>query len=290
MQKKGLSLDKDFFLAFSPERIDPGNSKYDFTNIPKVIGGFTPKSTMLGEKLYSKVVKKVVGVSNPESAEVTKLLENTFRLVNIALINEFAALCHKLGIDVWEVIRAASTKPFGFMPFYPGPGIGGHCIPADPIYLSWKAKKVGFETKMIDLAAHVNREMPKKIVSRSMEVLSKMRGKVSGSRVMVLGVTYKKDVNDLRDSPAIEIIKFLKRKKINVSYFDPYIPKFEIGTLRFSSVKPEAALLKKQDLVIIITDHSSVNYKKIADNSSLVFDTRNVIERNGIKSGNVIKL
>ncbi len=290
LEKNKLVLNKDFYLAFSPERIDPGNAKYDFTNIPKVVGGFTAESTELGRMLYSKVVKKVIGVSSPETAEVTKLLENTFRIVNIGLINEFANLCHKLEIDVWEVIRAAETKPFGFMPFYPGPGIGGHCIPADPIYLSWKARKIGFETKMIDLAALVNREMPGHIVDRTEQMLKSRGKKIKGAKVFIMGVTYKKDVNDLRESPALEIIENLEKKKAKIAYYDPYIPYLDLYKIKGCSVAPKPDILKKQDIVIVVTDHSNVDYGSIAKHSRIVFDTRNVFERKGIRSGNVIKL
>lgn len=290
LEKKGLTLGKDFYLAFSPERIDPGNKKYSFSNIPKLIGGFTEEGTRLGKLLYSHVVKKVIGLSTPEVAEVTKLLENTFRIVNIGLINEFAHLCHKLGVDVWEVIEAAKTKPFGFMPFYPGSGVGGHCIPADPMYLSWKAKKVGFETKMVDLAAQVNRDAPDYIVGRIKKILAKKKKKLKGAKICILGVAYKRDVNDLRESPALEIIKILKKEKTVWSYHDPYIPYLDIEGIKAKPKALSEEFLAKQDLVVIATDHSSINYKRIADNSSLVFDTRDVMGKNGIKAENIIKL
>ncbi len=290
LEKSGYSLDKDFYLAFSPERIDPGNPKYGLTNIPKVIGGVTPKSTRLGELLYSKIIDRVVGVSGAETAEVTKLLENTFRIVNIALINEFAMLCRKLKIDVWEVIEAARTKPFGFMPFYPGPGIGGHCIPADPMYLSWKARTVGFETKMIDLAARTNRMVPMYVTGQITGSLKAVRKKLGTARVLVIGVTYKKDVNDLRESPALEIIEGLKRKKINVTYHDPLIPYLNVNGIRMRSRRLTPALLKKQDIVLIVTDHSDLDYRMIAANAALAFDARNAFERHGIRGDNIAKL
>lgn len=290
VKKSGLVAEKDFYLAFSPERIDPGNPKYDFTNIPKVVGGFTKKGTELAELLYSRVVEKVVGVSSPEVAEVTKLLENTFRIVNIGLINEFAALCHKLGIDVWETIKAAETKPFGFMPFYPGPGIGGHCIPADPMYLSWKARTVGFETKMIDLAAKVNRDVPGHVVKRLSGILASMGKKIKGAKVLMLGVTYKRDVNDLRESPALDIIKIFEKEKVKWSYSDPYIPYLDVHGIKAKSVKLMPAVLKKQDIVLLVTDHSDIDYGLIARNSKMVFDTRNVFEKKGIRAGNIVKL
>jgi len=290
LAKSGLKPDEDFYLAFSPERIDPGNSKYDFTNIPKVIGAFTKRGTELGKLVYSNVVKKVVGVENPEVAEVTKLLENTFRIVNIGLINEFAILCHKLGIDVWEVIEAAKTKPFGFMPFYPGPGIGGHCIPADPMYLSWKARKVGFETKMIDLAAKVNRDVPAHIIERVKEILGHRGKKLKGTKIFVLGVTYKKDVNDLRESPALDIIAALKKKNVDLKYYDPYIPYLDIGGIKEKVTRLTKTMLKKQDLVLIITDHTGVDYKMVSRESGLIFDTRDVMKKNKIESKHIIRL
>ncbi|MBU0571705.1 MAG: nucleotide sugar dehydrogenase [Candidatus Omnitrophica bacterium] len=290
LRKSGLEMDKDFYLAFSPERIDPGNPKYSFVNIPKVIGGFNKRGTELGRLLYSSVIRKVVGVSNPEVAEVTKLLENTFRIVNIGLINEFAHLCHKLKIDVWEVIKAAKTKPFGFMPFYPGPGIGGHCIPADPVYLSWKARKVGFETRMVDLAAKVNRGVPAHIVERVGDMLKEKKIKFAGAKILLMGVTYKKDVNDLRESPALDIIEALKKKKVKLSYHDPFIPYLDVHGIKARSRKITPALLKKQDLVIVVTDHSDIDYSVIAKNAKVVFDTRDIFEKKKIKSENIVKL
>ena len=290
LEKNRLILNEDFFLAFSPERIDPGNEKYGFAEIPKVVGGMGEKATELGKLVYSQVVKKVVGVTQVETAEVTKLLENTFRIVNIGLINEFAMLCHKLNIDVWEVIDAAKTKPFGFMPFYPGPGIGGHCIPADPMYLSWKAKKVGFKTKMIDLAAQVNRMAPAYVVSRVDELLKTKDKTLKNKNIFVLGVSYKKDVNDLRESPAIDIFKILKERKAQLTYHDPFIPYLDLFGIKMKSTKLSADILKKQDIVILVTDHTKVNYKMVAKNSKLILDTRNVFQKNNIKSENIDKL
>jgi UDP-N-acetyl-D-glucosamine dehydrogenase len=255
-----------------------------------VIGGLTEKSTKLGELLYSRVVKKVVGVSKAEVAEVTKLLENTFRIVNIGLINEFAILCDKLDIDVWEVIKAASTKPFGFMPFYPGPGIGGHCIPADPMYLSWKARTVGFRTEMIDLAAEINRAIPMHVVTRAGKLLKKRGKSLNGARILMVGVTYKKDVNDLRESPALDIIAGLQKKKAKIAYHDPYIPYIDLPDIKLKSRRLTADLLKKQDLVLIATDHSDLDYKKIARNSKIIFDTRDILNKKKIKADNIVKL
>ncbi|MBF0215798.1 MAG: nucleotide sugar dehydrogenase [Candidatus Omnitrophica bacterium] len=290
LRKTGLALDKDFFLSFSPERIDPGNPDYDFTNIPKVLGSFTEDGRKLGKELYSKVIKTVVDVSSPEVAEVTKLLENTFRIVNIGLINEFSHLCHKLGIDVWEVIEAAKTKPFGFMPFYPGPGIGGHCIPKDPVYLSWKARKVGFETRLIDIAAEVNRNVPTHMVERIITILGKYGKKVHGSKVLILGVTYKKDVNDLRESPALDIIKLLAKKGADISYHDPYIPYLDIGGIRSESIVLSKKTLRTFDIAVITADHSSLNYKEIVDCSNLIFDTRNILTKLNLTGKKTVRL
>jgi UDP-N-acetyl-D-glucosamine dehydrogenase len=290
LEKSGYSHGKDFLLAFSPERIDPGNPEYNLVNIPKVIGGLDREGTELGKFLYSKILKKVVGVPNAEIAEVTKLLENTFRIVNIALINEFSMLCDKLNIDVWEVLRAAGTKPFGFMPFYPGPGIGGHCIPADPMYLSWKARKVGFETKMIDLAAETNRFMPLYVVQRIKEILGEKGKKIKGSKILISGVAYKKDVNDLRESPALDIIKQLRKKGAKLKYHDTYIPYLDIHGLKYKSCGLTASLLKNHDIVVIVTDHSDVDYSLIRDNAPVIFDTRNVYSVKDMEKGDIIKL
>ena len=290
MEKSGLVLGKDFYLVFSPERIDPGNPKYDFRNIPKVVGGMTPRGTELAKLLYLQVTEKVVGVSSTEAAEVTKLLENTFRIVNIGLINEFAALCDKLKIDVWEVVDAAGTKPFGFMQFYPGPGVGGHCIPADPMYLSWKARKVGFRTQMIDLAAKVNRMAPNYVVERMQKILKAGGKQIKGAKILLLGVAYKKDVNDLRESPALDILQLLKEKKAKWSYYDTFIPYLDIEGLKSKPVKMTKKLLKEQDLVVILTDHSNVDYRFIAANAAKIFDTRNALGKRRIKGEHIVKL
>ena len=290
LEKSGFCHGTDFFLAFSPERIDPGNPKFNLVNIPKVIGGINQEGTDLGKLLYSKILKKVIGVPNTEIAEVTKLLENTFRIVNIALINEFAMLCNKLNIDVWEVLKAASTKPFGFMPFYPGPGIGGHCIPADPMYLSWKAQTVGFETKMVDLAAKTNRLMPAYVVKRIRELLKKDKLKIKDSKILILGTAYKKDVNDLRESPALDIIELLKKNGAIIKYHDTYIPYLNLHGLKYKSCKLTPSVLKNQDLTLIVTDHSDVDYAMVKKHAKKIFDTRNVYSREDIKNGNIDKL
>jgi UDP-N-acetyl-D-glucosamine dehydrogenase len=287
---KKLIPGEDLFLAFSPERIDPGNPKYDFTNIPKLVGGITGRCTDLARMLYEQVTAKVVGLTSPETAEVTKLLENSFRIVNIGLINEFARLCHKLNIDVWEVIEAAKTKPFGFMPFYPGPGVGGHCIPADPMYLSWKARKVGFETQMIDLAAKVNIKAPSHVTERLAEILKKDKKTVKNSKVLILGAAYKKDVNDLRESPALDVIKILEQKKALWKYSDEYIPYLDICGIRSESVKLTPGLVKAQDIVLILTDHSGVDYEMVVNNAKRIFDTRNITGKLGLKGDNITRL
>jgi UDP-N-acetyl-D-glucosamine dehydrogenase len=288
LKKKGLIPDEDFFLAFSPERIDPGNKKYTFSNIPKITGGTSALSGRLAKTLYSMVIEDVVEVSTAESAEMVKLLENTFRNVNIALVNEFAMLCDKLNIDIWEVIEAAKTKPFGFMPFYPGPGIGGHCLPCDPMYLSWKAKKIGFKTSMINLASKTNISMPSFVV----EKIKKLIGKHSleSSRILILGVTYKKDIKDLRESPALDIIKLLQRQGASVSYSDPHIPYLDIEDISLRSEKMIPKALKKHDIVVLITDHSKFDYKTIARHARCILDTRNAFFAHRVNGNNIVKL
>ena len=288
LQKTGLKLDKDFFLAFSPERVDPANIKYKTKDIPKVVGGVTKKSTELTRLLYSQVIKNVMAVSSSKAAEMVKLLENTFRSVNIGLVNEIALMCNKLGIDVWEVIEAAKTKPFGFMPFYPGPGLGGHCIPIDPLYLSWKARAHGFEARFIELADMVNAYMPEYVVRRVSEVLNGFKKPLMDSRLLVVGIAYKKDVSDTRESPAIEIIRLLKRGGADVSYFDPYAPQIQIDGQNFKSMEWSPREFKRMDCVVIITDHSSVDYEEILKNSKVIFDTRNVYKN--MSSKKVVKL
>jgi len=287
LKESGLKEELDFFLAFSPERVNPGDKKFPVTRIPKAIGGFSAKSSELAYLVYSQIIETVFKVSSPEVAETSKLLENTFRLVNIALINEFAILCHKLGISIWEVIECAKTKPFGFMPFYPGPGIGGHCIPCDPVFLSWKAKKLGYKTKMIDLASEMNRYMPKYVVERLAELLEEKNSSIEGAKVLVLGVTYKKDVKDLRESPALEIIEYLQHRKAKVSFFDPYIPYIKINGINLKGTNLTKGNFRKFDCVVLITDHSDVDYGFVRNNADLIFDTRNVYKGT---FANVVKL
>ncbi|MDD5136423.1 MAG: nucleotide sugar dehydrogenase [Candidatus Omnitrophica bacterium] len=289
LESEGLKEGKDFYLAFSPERVDPGNPKYDTKNTPKIIGGISKNSTEVAKLLYEQAIDTVVAVSSSKVAEMVKLLENTFRIVNIGLVNEIMLMCDKLGINVWEVIDAAKTKPYGFMPFYPGPGVGGHCIPVDPIYLSWKARMHGFEARFIDLASQVNSEMPHHVVAKATEGLNDQRKSLKCSTVLVVGVAYKKDVKDLRESPALEIIDLLVKKGAIVSYHDPYLPYLKIGGINLKSVPFDKNAFKDSDCVIIVTDHSNVDYRFIAKNSKLVVDTRNVLKDVKNKS-NIVRL
>ena len=288
LETNNLTHNKDFFLCFSPERIDPGNKYYPVNKIPKVIGGLTPEATKLGELVYKNIIDTVVTVSSARTAEAVKLLENTFRLINIALIDELAIMADKMGIDIWEVIRAASTKPFGFMPFYPGPGVGGHCIPKDPLYLYWKAKSFGFRSRFIKLASDVINYMPRYVVERVAKALKESHRPLKGARVLVAGVTYKKDIKDLRKSPSIDIISILKEKHAEVHYFDPLIPYLKVDNLNLKSCALEAKVLKRFDCVIIATDHRNVDYNFILNNSRMVFDTRNVYK--SVKDRRLIKL
>jgi UDP-N-acetyl-D-glucosamine dehydrogenase len=279
LEKTGLKCGRDFYLAFSPEREDPGNSKYSTEQIPKVVGGVDRISTNIAVQLYEKVVVKVIKVSSARVAEATKLMENIYRCVNIALVNELKMLFDRMHIDIWEVIQAASTKPFGFQSFYPGPGLGGHCIPIDPFYLSWKARQYEMTTHFIELAGEINTSMPYYVITKTIEALNKQSKSLKDSAILILGMAYKKDVDDLRESPALKLIELLHGHKANVTYNDPYIPK--ISHLRHYKLPPLKSIpltvstLKKQDAVIIATDHSVYNYNWIVKNSSLVIDTRN---------------
>jgi len=290
LKQRNLKHNKDFFLCFSPERIDPGNKVYPLNKIPKVIGGMTKEATMLGGLVYKNIIDKVVPVSSTRTAEAVKLLENTFRLINIGLIDELTMMCHKMNIDIWEIIEAAKTKPFGFMPFYPGPGVGGHCIGKDPLYLYWKAKKFGFKSRFIKLASGVINYMPEYVVERIIDLLKhKTQNTIHNTKVLVVGVTYKKDVWDLRKSPALDIIDIFQRKNIDVSYYDPLVPYLKIYNINLKSVKlKKPGLLSKFDCVVIATDHSSVDYDFILRNSRLIFDTRNVYHN--VKNNKVIRL
>lgn len=274
LESTGLRVGMDFYLAFSPERYDPGNKQFNIRNTPKVIGGITSKCTEKAMELYRYAVDTLVSVSNARTAEMVKLLENTFRAVNIALVNEMAMICNQLSIDIWEVIEAAKTKPFGFMPFYPGPGLGGHCLPIDPIYLSWKMQSMNFPARFIELARSINSSMPKYVVEKAGDVLNKEGKSIKGSKILILGVSYKKDVSDVRESPALDIISMLHRKESLVHYSDPYVQKLELDDQTFYSVDFEANL-SEYDLVIIVTDHSCFDYEKVAREAKLILDTRN---------------
>lgn len=281
-QKKGLKAGKDFYIIYSPEREDPANKKYHTKNIPKVVGGLTPYCLELGVALYQQIVDRVVPVSSTEVAELTKLLENTYRSVNIALVNELKVLADKMGIDIWEVIEASKTKPFGFSAFYPGPGLGGHCIPIDPFYLSWKARELNFNTRFIELAGEVNTSMPDYVISKLSDALNNEKKCIRGSKILVLGVAYKKDIDDIRESPAVEIIDRLKDKGSYVYYHDPYVPK--IRNMRKYDLDLESSvlnekLLNEMDAVLIITDHSEYDYEWIVKNSKIVIDTRNATQK-----------
>jgi UDP-N-acetyl-D-glucosamine dehydrogenase len=287
-EERGLKAGQDFCLAFSPERIDPGNKKFNVKNTPKVVGGITKRCTERAVELYSKIIEKVVPVSSPAAAEAVKLLENTFRSVNIALVNEVAQLCHRMGIDAWEVIDAASTKPFGFIPFYPGPGIGGHCIPIDPLYLSWKAKLFNFRTRFIELADEINSKMPEYVVYRLFETLNEAGKSIKGAKILVLGVAYKKDVGDTRESPALEVIRLILEKGGEVIYNDPYAPKFTFFGKTLHSVEISNSVLETSDCVLILTDHNLYDWESISKGAKLVLDTRNAV--NGVSSKSVYKL
>ncbi|MBN1284995.1 MAG: nucleotide sugar dehydrogenase [Anaerolineae bacterium] len=285
-----LEVGKDIFVAFSPERVDPGNPVYQTRNTPKVIGGVTPACLEVAKALYRNAVDTVVPVSSTAAAEMVKLLENTFRAVNIGMVNEMALMCDKLGVDVWEVIEAASTKPFGFMPFYPGPGLGGHCIPIDPLYLSWKLKALNYNARFIELASEINASMPEFVVGRVVDALNDERKALKGSKIIVLGVAYKRDIDDVRESPALDIIHLLAERGVEVSYHDPYVPsiRLEDGG-RMESVALTEALLGAADCVVIVTDHRCFDWQWILDNAGLVIDTRNAAKKLAGKA-RVIKL
>ena len=277
LEANGLRVERDFFLAFSPERVDPGNATFVTRNIPKIVGGHGPASTEAAVALYSQVVETVVPVSSTRVAEMVKLLENTFRAVNIGLVNEIALMCHKMDIDVWEVIDAAKTKPFGFMPFYPGPGLGGHCIPIDPFYLSWKARQSGFECRFIELAGQVNGSMPEYVVQRIGDALNSVRKPINGSHIHLFGVAYKRDVNDMRESPALDILELLTRRGAHVTYTDPYVPQLTHAGHALESVPFATAVENGCDCAVVATDHRAFDYASIA-RMPLVVDTRNALK------------
>ena len=279
---KGFTPGTDFYLAFSPERVDPGNPQYQTKNIPKVVGGINEESTRAAVAFYSQVMDTVVPVSSPSVAEMVKLLENTFRAVNIGLVNELALMCHRMGLDVWEVIDAAKTKPFGFMPFYPGPGLGGHCIPIDPFYLSWKARQSGFEARFIELAGHVNGGMPEYVVTKVADALNSQRKAINGSSILVLGVAYKKNIDDVRESPALDVIHLLHERGATMSYADPHVPAVRAdgwaGGFAMTAVDLDRESLDHYDCVLILTDHAVFDYARVAADARLIVDTRDAIK------------
>jgi UDP-N-acetyl-D-glucosamine dehydrogenase len=285
LEKGGLKVGKDFFLAFSPERVDPSNPAFNTHNIPKVIGGMTPDCTEIASALYEGAISTIVPVSSPRVAEMVKLLENTFRAVNIGMVNELALMCDRMGIDVWEVVKAAATKPFGFMPFYPGPGLGGHCIPVDPFYLSWKARQSGFEARFIELAGSVNGNMPHYVVSLVLEALNGVRKPLNGSKVLLAGVAYKKDVDDIRESPALDLLHLLHERGAVLAYSDPFVPALPGSVwpngIDLVNVDMAQAAPGEYDCAIVVTDHTAFNYDQLQRVAKVVVDTRNAIKSPG---------
>ncbi len=288
LESKGLKVGVDFFVAFSPERIDPSNKQFKLANTPKVVGGITPACKDLTVILYSQIVKQVVPVSSAEAAELTKILENTFRAVNIGLVNEIMMICDKLNLSAWEVIDAASTKPYGFMPFYPGPGLGGHCIPIDPHYLSWKMKSLNFAARFIELAGEINSHMPDFVVNKIMRTLNARKKSINGSKILILGVAYKANVTDMRESPALDIIHLLQKMGSHVTYHDPFVPSMFVEKHKMFSRPYSTKLLKAADAVVITTAHSVFNPKEILENSKLIIDTRNMLR--GLKADHLVQL
>jgi UDP-N-acetyl-D-glucosamine dehydrogenase len=284
----GLKAGRDFFLCFSPERVDPGNPNFHTANIPKVVGGITPECTEMGVLFYSQALKTVVPVGSTQVAEMVKLLENTFRMINIGLVNEMALMCDRMGINVWEVIDAAATKPFGFMPFYPGPGLGGHCIPIDPFYLSWKTRQAGIEARFIDLAGYINGQMPHFVVDKVQSALNGWSKPLKGSHVHVLGVAYKRGIDDVRESPALDIMHLLARKGARVTYSDPFVPSLRVDGLGECVSQDVETAAAEADCVVIVTDHSQLDYARIAQSARLVVDTRNALK--GVVLPNIVRL
>jgi UDP-N-acetyl-D-glucosamine dehydrogenase len=288
LETTGLKVGEDFYLAFSPERVDPGNEDWNTRNIPKVVGGVTPACTEHAALLYAQTLGPVVPVSSTKVAEMVKLLENTFRSVNIGLVNEVALMCDRMGIDVWEVIDAAATKPFGFMPFYPGPGLGGHCIPIDPFYLSWKAKESGFEARFIELAGVINGSMPYHVVSKIVDSLNEDGKPVKGSKVLLLGVAYKEDIDDVREAPSLDIMKLLREKGAVLSYSDAFVPTLHQGGFSLTSQELTPELLCDVDCIVITTAHSAVDYQAVVDAGTPIVDTRNALK--GFAGNHILKL
>jgi UDP-N-acetyl-D-glucosamine dehydrogenase len=280
LRERGFTVGEDIFIAFSPERIDPGNQKYGVRNTPKVVGGVTAACTEAAAQFYSAAVDTIIPVTSPTSAEMVKLLENTFRAVNIGLVNEVALMCDKLGIDVWEVINAAKSKPFGFMAFYPGPGLGGHCIPIDPLYLSWKLKTLNYTARFIELASEINTSMPLYVMGKVADALNDDGKAIRGSKIVVLGAAYKRDVDDVRESPALDVIELLRNKGAQVAYHDPHVPTLQLHNgFTMASEVYSTQLLKDADCVVIITDHSSYDWQEIAQASRVIMDTRHAIPK-----------
>ncbi len=287
LSRPGLEVGRDFFLCFSPERVDPGNPHYQTRNIPKVVGGITAACTEMGAHFYSQALDHVVPVNSTQVAEMVKLLENTFRMINIGLVNELAVMCDRMGINIWEVIDAAATKPFGFMPFYPGPGLGGHCIPIDPFYLSWKTRQSGIEARFIELAGYINGQMPHFVVEKVQNALNQSGKAVKGSSIHILGVAYKRDIEDVRESPALDIIHLLQRRGATVTFSDPYVPSIRIEGQTMMATDADSAV-PESDCAVVITDHQNVDYSRIVSQAKLVIDTRNALR--GMKSEKIIRL
>ncbi|MCC7497012.1 MAG: nucleotide sugar dehydrogenase [Bryobacterales bacterium] len=288
LEKNGLRTGEDFFLCFSPERVDPGNPKYQTSNIPKVVGGTTQNCTHAGRLFYQQALETVVPVSSTQVAEMVKLLENTFRMINIGLVNEIALMCDRMAINVWEVIDAAATKPFGFMPFYPGPGLGGHCIPIDPFYLSWKSKQAGIEARFIELAGYINGQMPHFVVEKVQNALNDATKPLRGSHVHVMGVAYKRDIDDMRESPALDIMHLLMQRGATVTYSDPFVSALEVEPGTTLTAQPPAEVLSQADCVVVITDHKGFDYAGVMDKAKLIVDTRNALK--AYRSDKIVRL
>ena len=281
---------KDFYLAYSPERIDPGRTDFTVRNTPKIIGGVTPRCTEVAQALYACIIDQIVPVSSPKVAEMVKLLENTYRAVNIALVNEMAIMCNKLEIDVWEVIEAAKTKPYGFTPFYPGPGVGGHCIPIDPLYLAWKLKKLNYNARFIQLATDINLDMPHYVLGKITNALNEVGKELEGAQVLILGIAYKANIGDMRESPALDLLHLLQKKGANITYHDPYVPLLNMNGLNMTCVPLDTDTLQSADCVVITTAHASYNWQWVVENSRLVIDTRNATKTVTANSARIIKL
>ncbi len=287
LAQHGLRVGRDFFLCFSPERVDPGNARFQTRNIPKVVGGVTPECTKIGAEFYSQALETVVPVSSTQVAEMVKLLENTFRMINIGLVNEIAQMCDRMGINVWEVIEAAATKPFGFMPFYPGPGLGGHCIPIDPFYLSWKSRQAGIEARFIELAGYINGQMPHFVVEKIQNALNDRCKPLKGSHVHVVGVAYKRDIDDVRESPALDIIHVLNKRGARVTFSDPYVPTLRVDGLQLTA-SDFLEGISQADCTVVVTDHTQTDYDSLVRHAALIVDTRNALRH--FRSENIIRL